>query len=132
MKTKLKLANLSVIAGAALLFAACATTYPIVWKTTPTYNVQYDRAWNTVLNILLEKNINMDILQKDAGYMKSSLRYWNNKPFVLLVKFTSTSPVQVRVQVQGQAEGFVNMVDTGIPDLENYILSEIDRRLRKP
>lgn len=95
-------------------------------------NVPYDRAWNVVLDVITEKNIQLDVIEKDAGYIKSSKMSWNGKNFVLTVKFINKSPVRLKVQVAG--EGYEPWMGswyaTGIPDLESVLLNEIEGRLR--
>jgi hypothetical protein len=116
-----------------LMIFGCATTYPISWKTLPDFNTTYDKAWEVVLDVITSKNIQLDVVEKDAGYIKSTQMSWGNKKFILTVRFASKSPVKVKLQVQGEViEPFSGVVyPTGIPDLEKTLMDEIEGRLRR-
>lgn len=120
------------VVAIAFMGFGCATTYPVAWKTLPEFNTPYDNAWNIVMDVITEKNIQLDIIQKDAGYIKSTNMSWNGKNFVLVVKFTNKSPVNLKLQVMGTVynKWTGQGLQTGIPDLEKLLLDEIEGRLR--
>ena len=115
-----------------LLANGCATTHPIAWKTLPDFDVSYDRAWSVVIDTVTEKNIQLDVVEKDAGYIKSTQMDWQGKRFNLIVKFTSKTPVRLKLQVMGSVYDpwWGVWYQTGIPDLEGQLLQEIEGRLR--
>ena len=113
----------------------CAKQYPVVpasWKTLPEFNVPYEKAWNTVIDVITEKNIKLDVVQKDAGYIKSTNMFWNDQNFTLSVKFYEKSPVIIKLQAVGIL--YNNWtgapIDTGVPSLEKVIIDEIEGRLK--
>lgn len=114
----------------------CAKQYPVApvdWKTLPEFNVSYDKAWSTVLDVITERNIKLDVVQKDAGYIKSTAMFWNGQSFTLSVQFNNKSPVIIKLQTMGtlynQWSGMP--IETGVPSLEKVLLDEIEGRLRK-
>jgi hypothetical protein len=128
--------NLLPIILLSVFFFGCAKQYPVVpiaWKTLPEFNVPYDKAWSTVLDVITEKNINLDVVQKDAGYIKSTKMFWNGQSFILSVKFYSKSPVIIKLEKMGTL--YNNWtgapIDTSVPSLEKILLDEIEGRLRK-
>lgn len=119
-----------------ILVSGCAKQFPVVpvaWKTLPEFNVSYDKAWSTVLDVITEKNIKLDVVQKDAGYIKSTAMFWDGQSFTLSVKFNSKSPVIIKLQTMGTLfNNWTGMpIETGVPGLERVLLDEIEGRLRK-
>ena len=117
------------------LITGCAKQYPVVpvsWKTLPEFNVSYDKAWSTVLDVITEKNIELDVVQKDAGYIKSTSMYWGGQSFTLSVRFDNTSPVIIKLQTMGTLYNNWSgaSINTGVPNLEKVLLQEIEGRLR--
>lgn len=119
-----------------LLIFGCAKQYPVVptsWKTLSEFNVPYEKAWSTVIDVITEKNIKLDVVQKDAGYIKSTQMFWNGQSFTLSVKFYEKSPVIIKLQAVGTL--YNNWtgapIDTGVPSLEKVIIDEIEGRLKK-
>jgi hypothetical protein len=117
------------------LITGCAKQYPVApvsWKTLPEYNVSYDKAWSTVLDVITKKNIELDVVQKDAGYIKSTSMFWGGQSFTLSVRFDNKSPAIIKLQTMGTLYNNYTgaPINTGIPNLEKVLLEEIEGRLR--
>lgn len=128
--------NILPILVMSILMFGCAKQkqYPIVpvdWKTLPEFNVSYDKAWSTVIDVITEQNIKLDVVQKDAGYIKSTAMSWNGQSFTLSVKFYNKTPVIIKLQTMGTLYKSGRPIQTGVPSLEKVILDEIEGRLRK-
>ena len=93
--------------------------------------MSYEKAWSVVLDAITE-DFDLEIAEKDSGYVKSSYKTNGNVKFRVVAKFTSRSPVKIKIKVDGEKlnpwDG--KWVATGFPEKERKYLEEFEGRLR--
>lgn len=109
----------------------CAKTYAISWKTLPDFDVPYEKAWAVVLDTITE-DFDLEVAEKDAGYARSSYKVEGNIKYRVVAKFSSKSPVKIKIKVDGEKHNPWDgkWYETGFPDKEREYLEEFEGRLR--
>lgn len=127
--------NIKQIAGlliALLSGVGCVAVHPVSWKTLPELRVGYDQAWAAVLDVITDRNIQLEVVDKEAGYIKSERVVDGQSAYIVAVKFVSQDPVKIKLQVSGVVFDPLTKrwQRTGFPSAEKELLDEIDARLR--